>query len=109
MKTSLKWATCDNLGTIAFPTKKATLEKYPDRVARSVDLGLGGCGWIALEIYGTENRNTIKTPDGREIPVVHGWSDKGHLIGMRGGSPQYFLWDYWQAIMRRVVEEGLRP
>jgi hypothetical protein len=65
-------------------------------------------GWLSIEFQGTDNANTVKTPDGREIPVVSGWTaEHGRLIGMRGGNVRTRYADAWHEIMVRVVDAGL--
>jgi hypothetical protein len=102
----MKWITHDQLGEIAFPTKKSLKEKYPNRKPVFCNFTFSK-GWLALDVYGTDVHNTIKTPDGREIPVVSGWCEKGCLIGMRGGQPNINYTDYWKVIMNRAIEYDL--
>lgn len=100
----MKWITHDNLGAVGFVTKQLALAAYPDRVAVPCEFSMGFKGWLALDRHGTENNNTVKTPDGREIPVVYGWTPYGKLIGMRGGTPAERMFDHWRAIMNRAIE-----
>ena len=81
-------------------------KRYPERKPLHVEFSFH-VGWVALDTYGTDNSNTIKTPDGREIPVVMGWTDHGKLIGFRGGTALHKFESEWRAIMDRVVNHGL--
>ena len=104
----MKWATSDDLGCIAFNTKGAAMAAYPSRTVRRCTFAMGFLGWLSLEMGGTDNSNTIKTPDGREIPVVSGYSSEhGRLVGMKGGTPRNQFNDAWRAIMGRVIESAL--
>lgn len=104
----MKWATADDLGIIAFGTKSDLVRAFPQRRAVRCEFAFGFVGWLALDMHGTENGNTVKTPDGREIPVVYGFtSAHGQLIGMRGGRPRSKFEEHWRAIMVRVVDAGL--
>jgi len=103
----MKWITSDSLGEIAFGTKKAIMAVYPDRKAIRCSLAMTE-GWLAMNREGTENDANIKTPDGREIPVVWGWTPYGVIIGMRGGSCTNTMAMHWQAIMSRAVDVSLK-
>ena len=105
----LTWATSKaGLGIIAFATQQLAQAQHPDRqLIRCNFGGLAGLGWLALDRHGSDNDNTVFTPDGRQIPVVAGWCEKGHLIGIRGLTPLSAYEPEWRAIMNRVVQAGL--
>lgn len=104
----MKWATSDDLGVIAFATKKAARAWHPSCRFAQCEFSFHRLGWIAFDPYGTENAGTIKTPDGREIPVVSGYtSEHGRLIGMRGANVRSQYADAWRVIMARVIDAGL--
>lgn len=104
----MNWATSDDLGAIAFQTKRETLAAFPSRRAVRCTFAMGFSGWLAVDPYGSDNGTTIKTPDGREIPVVSGYSSEhGRLMGMRGGTVRASYSEAWRAIMARVVAAGL--
>ena len=97
------WVTTDALGVIAFASKSDLREAYPDRIAEKCHFFFMD-GWLAFDRYGTENKNTIKTPDGREIPVLTGFCELGKIVGMRGGVPRERYFHYWQAIKSRCFD-----
>ncbi len=104
----MKWATADDLGVIAFATKKAARERHPSARFAECEFSFHRLGWLAYDPYGTDNGGTVLTPDGREIPVVSGYTaEHGRLIGMRGGNPRSQFAEHWRAIMIRVVDAGL--
>ena len=106
-KMTAKWITSDNLGFIAFATKKAALNAYPQSNPIRIKLTFSD-GWLALDKHSTENNGIAYLPDGRQIDVVSGFCcEYGKLIGLRGGTPKYSFEQYWNAIMARVVQAGI--
>jgi len=104
----MKWATSDDLGVIAFARKMDAKARYPSCRFFECEFAMGFRGWIAYDPYGSDNAGTVKTPDGREIPVVSGYSSEhGRLIGMRGANVRSRYAEAWRAIMIRVVDAGL--
>lgn len=103
----MHWATSDVLGVIAFATTAQALRTHPDTMPVRCEFAFGFLGWLALVREGTDNGRILKTPDGREINVVSGYTSKGRLIGMRGGLPRSRYSEEWRAIMVRVVDAGL--
>ncbi len=104
----MKWTTTDDLGVIAFATKGAAKSCHPSARFAQCEFSFHRLGWIAFDPYGTENAGTLLTPDGREIPIVSGYSSEhGRLVGMRGANVRAAYAEAWRAIMIRVVDAGL--
>lgn len=109
MSTTHHWNTNDELGVIAFATRKEAAKAVPGfrQIRGAFAMGFGG--WLAIDPYGSDNASTIQAPDGRRIPVVMGWCNesKQRVIGMRAGTPKASRATLFREIMGRVIENGL--
>ena len=108
----MTWATTEDLGFLAFATKKAAVAKsrecggFPSRC----DFHINGWGWVLLDgISPTDaGEQELITPDGRRIPVWRGWSGKRQIVGLRGGTARRSMDEEWRRIMVKICDKALR-
>ena len=107
----LTWATTEDLGILAFATKKSALAASLQRggFPHKCDFHISGIGWVLLDgISPTDaGEQELLTPDGRRIPVWRGWSGQRNLLGLRGGNARRSLAEEWRRIMVKVCDRTL--